>query len=365
MQSVDGVTGSSLSCNASSDGNDFPSNSKLLICNDSHSVEPKGQKLSSPIEKIHLHMCTGVSKDIDTRDSKLRSRDVMKRSSPRKSFDSEDIFMRCEDLKPINAQLSTQRDFAALSKDICLKKDQQTTVQKVSKTSCDNKPIQSLRMDEHLSLKISIPKCMITLKNASGKCESDVKKEGLKLNTANADSQQPQGLKPHLPREMIQLGLAKKSAVWNESEDVNEDLSKVNDKMAEWPADNNMKVDCSARNEMHGIVLNEVGFKREPLQYSPLKITLIKFGCNNWAVKQIGEVEGKRPYKSVRIGTLSTSDEGAAKRKDVLNRVKQALIKDKPIKITQSKPKCTNRFRSLKRKAVTLYAMKSRIIGRR
>ena len=99
----------------------------------------------------------------------------------------------------------------------------------------------------------------------------------------------------------------------------------------------------------------------------PLKITLVRVGCYNWAVKENKMHSEERLSKdgTVRIGSLDEIDEKAVKRIEILNRVKQALAQGKSTKTIRSKLKRTKRFKALKQRAVTLCAMKSQIIGRK
>ena len=146
-------------------------------------------------------------------------------------------------------------------------------------------------------------------------------------------------------------------------------LANANDKeIAEQIVNNNVEVDCStlkARQEDSIKTGNRL--KSEPVPYPTLKIILIRLKCGNWAVKQKQICDVERSYKTgtVRIVGLSLSDARAVKRTEESERVKKALVQDKPPKTLRINPRCTNRLKALKRKATTLYAMKSRIMGKK
>ena len=198
---------------------------------------------------------------------------------------------------------------------------------------------------EAASLKISIPMNMIKLRKREAgtkmkkSTSHDNNQECNRLKEPSFDFKQQQPLKISIP------------------------LLKVRMNKLQRDKRDNSELQEQKSNQVTKLQLAKSVGCRQP----PLKITLVKLSPDVWAVKQRACPSVTTPCMegSVRQGALSVMDENAVRRMQTLNRVKQALVKDQStIKVMKNPPKCTRRLRALKRKASTLCAMKSRIIGR-
>ena len=376
---ADGVTESHLSCNANFNENESRfANSKPIKCHDINLAKAEGLKISIPLEIIRRPNNVENCEENDECCSESRANEELKCSSVNTLTYSDEVSTkRSEEQKPASLKISIPKDLVAFGKNNSLKREEQVSPPAVSKTIIDNESVQRSHVKEQLSLKVSIPKSLISLKceELSKECNDGLssnivdQKEELEVDNDSVDIQQPKSLKISIPKKLIELSNEYKNEIQDENGEPNETSSNANDKkqVTEQTSDYNVKVNCSALKERQEISTTDNQSKSEPVPYPSLKITLIRLGCGNWAVKQKGMSEGKRPYKNgtVRIGGLSLSDERAAKRIEVLDRVKQALAKDKSTKTLKINPRCTNRLKALKRKATTLCAMKSRIMGRK
>ena len=375
---ADGVTESRLSCNAGCNENESQiANSKPIKCHDINLAKPEGLKISIPLATIRRPNNAENCEENDECCSESRANEELKCSSLKTTFHSDEVSTkRSEEQQPANLKISIPKDLVAFGKNNSLKREEQVFLPAVSKTSIDNEPVQRSHVKEQLSLKVSIPKSLISLKceELSKECNDGLssnivdQKEELEVDNDSVDIKQPKSLKISIPKKLIEPSNEYKNEIQDENGEPNETSSNANDKqVTEQTSDYNVKVNCSALKERQETSLTDNQSKSEPVPYPSLKITLIRLGYDNWAVKQKVMSEGKRPYKNgtVRIGGLSLSDERAANRIEVLDRVKQALAKDKSTKTLKINPRCTNRLKALKRKATTLCAMKSRIIGRK